>query len=89
MSDFFDKLGAAAQRAADRVSSEFTMASQEQKVKEAYQTIGRLYYQYAKAGKVPQGAEFSDQVAKIEVLLESINQLRRNQSVDPDKDFAD
>lgn len=81
MSDFFDDLGKAARRVASNVGTEFSVAVQEQKVKEAYQTLGRLYYKAAQEGTEIQGGEFDTQVVKIRDLLAQIEELRRNQNV--------
>ena len=63
------------------------MAAQEQKVKDAYQTLGRMYYQAVQQGKVPAGTEFDEQVSKIQAMIANINEARRNQKVS-DTDFA-
>ena len=44
MNDFFDKLSAAARRTADTVSAEFNVAAEEQKIRESYQALGKLYF---------------------------------------------
>ena len=87
MSDFFNKLGSALQQAASRVESDVNIASQEHKVKEAYRALGRLYYEQVRAGNAPEGPAFTRQMEQIDALLESIRQLRREQNVDPDRDF--
>ena len=81
MADFFDELGSAVKRVASTVSSEVTVAAREQKVREAFQTLGRLYYQSAKAGESTDGEKFREQVERIEALLREINELRANQKI--------
>ncbi len=88
MSDFFDDLGAAARRVASGVNTEITVAALEQKVREAYQALGRLHYGAVQNGRAPQGAEFDALMVQIRQQLEEINRLRGNQRVDPQQDFA-
>lgn len=86
MSDFFEDLGKAVRRVANNVSTEVSVAAQEQRVREAYQALGRLYYENVQAGKVPEGQEFDAQVSKIRALLANIHETRRSQNV-ADADF--
>lgn len=88
MSEFVDNLTNAVRRVASNVTTGVSVAAQEQKVKDAYQTIGRLYYQAVQEGREPVGDEFAAQLNKIRELLASINEIRRNQQV-TDWDFED
>jgi hypothetical protein len=81
MSNFFDDLGKAVTRAANSVSTEINVAAQEQRLRETYQALGRLYYEAVQAGQAAQGPEFDAQMAKINDLQEAIRQTRRNQNV--------
>ena len=81
MSNFFDNLGKAVSRAADSVSTEFNVAAQEQRLKEAYQVLGRMHYEALQAGMVAAGPEFDAQIAKISDLIAAIRQLRQAQKV--------
>jgi hypothetical protein len=81
MGNFFDDLGKAVSRAANSVSTEFNVAAQEQRLKEAYQALGRMYYEAVQAGKDVAGEKFDAQMAKIRDLQESIREMRRNQNV--------
>lgn len=81
MSNFFDNLGKAVSRAADSVSTEFNVAAQEQRLKEAYQILGRMHYEALQAGMVAAGPEFDAQMAKISDLIAAIRQLRQAQKV--------
>lgn len=81
MNDFFDKLGAAAKRAANTVSTEVSVAAEEQKVREAYQALGKLYFQAKRTGKELTGEQFDEQCAKVEASLKRINELKNNKDV--------
>lgn len=81
MGNFFDDLGKAVSRAANSVSTEFNVAAQEQRLKEAYQVLGRMHYEAIQADMVAAGPEFDTQMAKIRDLQESIREMRRNQNV--------
>lgn len=81
MSDFFDKLGAAAKRAANTVSTEVSVAAEEQKIREAYQALGKLYFKAKRAGAEPGGIEFADQCRKIEASMKRIKELKRSKNV--------
>lgn len=80
MHDFFDKLGAAAKRAASTVASEVNVAAEEQKVKECYLALGKLYYQAVKEGMEPAGAaaEYCD---RIDASLRRIADLKDGRKV--------
>ena len=81
MSDFFSDLESAVKRVASSVSTEVTLAAREQKVREAFQTLGRMYYKAVQAGETGEDSELTAQVQKIEVLLQEINELRSNQKM--------
>lgn len=89
MANFLNDLGAALKKVASDVSSEVSIAGKEQNLKEAFQTLGRMYYQSAKKGEALSGAEFSAQMEKIELLKLEIRQLRSNQEAATESDFAD
>ncbi len=90
MSNFWEDLTGAARKVASGVSTEVTIAAREQKAKEAYQKLGRMYYRAAKNGECLTGREFDEQVAAIEALLRQINDLRYNENVTAsDEDFVD
>lgn len=76
MSDFFDKLGAAAKRAAGTVSTEVSVAAEEQKIREQYQALGKLYYQAIGMGKAPAGEQFSACCDRIRTSFQRINDLK-------------
>ena len=81
MSDFFDKLGAAARHEADTVSTDLNIVAHEQRVREGYQALGKLYYQYVSSGIVPEGTEFDEKVAVVAAELERIAQLKAHKEV--------
>lgn len=87
MSDFFDDLGKAVRRAANSVSTEVSVAAQEQRLREAYQALGRMYYEAVQAGNPAQGEAFDAQVSRVRALIANINETRRSQNVS-DTDFA-
>ena len=89
LNDFLNKVGAAVQRTADKVNTEVTIAAQEQKVKEYYQALGKLYYQRSQVGPYYEGEEFEQLVKKIREGLDRIAVLRGNQTVYPEEDFVD
>ena len=84
MNDFFDKLGAAAKRAADTVSVEVNVASEEQKIREAYQALGKLYYQASREGKELNGPDFADQCRKVDASIKRIKELKDRKNVTGD-----
>ena len=89
MSNFSDDLGNAFKKLADDVTTEVSVTAKQQKVKEEYQKLGRMYYQTACKGTEPVGAEFDKQVAVIRDLLQQINDMKNNANVATEADFAD
>lgn len=81
MNEFFDKLGAAAKRAADSVGTEVNVAAEEQKIRSAYQALGKLYYKATQENKDLTGAEFAEQCAKVDAALKRIRELRDHKDV--------
>ena len=51
MHEFFDKLGAAAKRAAGNVANEVSVAAEKQKLSDAYKDLGKRYYKAVKIGE--------------------------------------
>lgn len=89
MANFFDDLGNAFKKLANDVSTEVSITSKEQKAKEEFQKLGRMYYQAVRKGREPVGPEFDKQVATIRDLLQQINDLKTNANVASAEDFAD
>ena len=81
MGNLFDDLGKAVTRVANSVGTEFNVAAQEQRLKEAYQVLGRMHYEAVQAGTVAAGAEFDAQMEKIGGLIAAIRDLRQAQNV--------
>ena len=81
MNDFLNKLSAAAKRAADTVSTEVSVAAEEQKIREAYQALGKLYYQASRDGKELNGEEFTAQCAKVDEAIARIKELKDRKNV--------
>ncbi len=78
MHDFFDKLGAAAKRAAGNVANEVNVAAEKQKLSDCYKDLGKLCYQALKKGETP---DFSAEVAKIDAALKRIEELKARRDV--------
>ena len=78
MHDFFDKLGAAAKRAAGNVANEVSVAAEKQRLSDAYKDLGKRYYQALKRGEV---ADLSAEVAKIDEALARIDALKDRRDV--------
>ena len=93
MSDFFSELSAAAKRTFNSVSNEVTIAAEEQRIRETYQALGRLYFRAKRNGKLPDGPEFTDCCKRINSSLRRINELKRANNVSEvyadEEDFAD
>ncbi|MBR2047018.1 MAG: hypothetical protein IJ960_00300 [Oscillospiraceae bacterium] len=81
MNELFDKLGAAAKRAANAVSTEVSVAAEEQKIREAFQALGKLYYKAKRSGTEPAGFEFDEQCRKVEASIKRINELKNARNV--------
>ncbi len=78
MHEFFDKLGAAARRAAGNVANEVNVAAEKQKLSDCYKDLGKLCYQALKRGEKP---DFADEVAKIDATLKRIGELQERRNV--------
>ena len=90
MANFFDQLGDAVKRAADSVVSDVSVAVEEQKVREHYQALGKLYYHAIRAGKPLEGIDFADRCRKIDASLSRIRDLKAHKNVtEPYADDSD
>lgn len=78
MNDFFDKLGAAARRAAGNVANEVNIAAEKQKLSDHYKALGKLCYQAAKRGEAP---DISGLVVQIDESLKRIEDLKDSRDV--------
>ena len=81
MDDLLNKLGAAAKRAAGSVATEVSVAADEQKIKDLYQSRGKLYYQTSRRGGDLNSAEFADYMRRIDAVRKHINELRNRSNV--------
>lgn len=81
MNEFFDKLGAAARRTVNTVSTDVSILAHEQKLREHYQAIGKLYCQYVSSGLIPEGDEFEEKLAAVAAELQRISQLKAHKEV--------
>ena len=81
MADFFDTLGAAAKRAAGSMTAELQIAAEEQKIRDCYRNLGRLYFRASRTGRSLTGADFKEECMKVEASLKRINQLKRDKNV--------
>lgn len=89
MADFFNDLGAAVRRMASDVSSEVSIAAKEQKVRELYQNLGRLYYRAVKDGEVAATDELAEEINRISEQLREISRMKHNQRAVRESDFED
>ncbi len=92
MNDFFDKLGAAAKRAANSVATEVNVAAEEQKLRDLYQSLGKLCYQNVKAGKDATDGYFPQWIAKIDESRQKVHDLKDRKNVtetEPEEDFVE
>ena len=78
MHDFFDKLGAAAKRAAGNVANEVSVAAEKQKLSDCYKDLGKRYYQAVKSGEP---ADLAAEIAKIDEALARIDALKDRRDV--------
>ncbi len=78
MHDFFDKLGAAAKRAAGNVANEVSVAAEKQKLSDCYKDLGKRYYQAVKNGEP---ADLAAEIARIDEALARIENLKDRRDV--------
>lgn len=81
MNEFVDDVTLAVKRAVTNVSTGISVAAQQQRVKETYEAIGKLYCQTVGEGKEPTGEQFDAQVRHVNELLEQIRVAKENRSV--------
>ena len=89
MSDLFGKLGAAAKQTAEAAGLQVAIAAEQQKIRSAYQILGKLYYQDRKRGRACQGPEYDRQTAQIDASCRKIRELKFRKTVDPAADADD
>ncbi len=88
--EFWNRAASAAQtaasatkRAANSAKLSIAIAAEEEKVKSAYQAIGKLYYQDKIAAAAPTGPAYDEQVHRIDGALQRIGELRSQRDVTP------
>ena len=84
MNEFLNKLSAVAKRTADTVSTSVNVAAQEQKIKEAYQAVGKIYYQANRSGVEADNLAIADEFRKIDECLKRIGELKSKEDVTGD-----
>lgn len=89
MSNFFNDLGTAFRKVANDVSTEVTIASREQRLKEAYLALGKLHYQAAKKGESLESPRIAAQMESISLLIQEIRTMRDSRNIPTEDDFAD
>ena len=86
--EFWNRAASAAQtaasatkRAANSAKLSIAIAAEEEKVKAAYQAIGKLYYQDRISAAAPAGPAYDEQVGRIDAALQRIGELRSQRDV--------
>lgn len=81
MANFLDDLGSALRKAAGDVQTEVTITAREQNLKDAFQRLGKLYYEAFSADRPTSGQDFDAAIAEIRALQKEIFELRSNKNV--------
>lgn len=89
MPNILEELGAAVKKVAGDVSNEITIAAREQKLKEAYQKLGKMHYRAIRMCEDPEGPDFDRQTAVIRDLIQQIQDLRSGNFHAEEEDFED
>ena len=89
MSNFFEDLGAAAQKVAGSVRKEVKIAAREQNLKDAFRQLGQMYYQAVCKGEPAEGNEFAQQIARIRELKKEIQTMRDGENTAGEEDFEE
>lgn len=71
----------ATKRAANSARISIRVAAEEEKIKAAYQAIGKLYHQDHAAGGVKEGPAYTEQLNRIAASLERIQELKSQKDV--------
>ena len=80
MANFLDDLGAALKKAAGDVQNEVTVTAREQKLKDTFQKLGKLYYETVTAGLPTVGGDFDGLIGEIWALQKEISDLRSHKN---------
>lgn len=82
MNDFLNKLGAVAKNVANAAGTELNIAVHEQRLRENYQALGKLYYHYVSSGLLPEGEAFDEKMAAVTAELNQIRELRSQKAAE-------
>ena len=86
MNEFLESFGAAAKKVAGSAARELSIAREEDKIRRAYQAIGKLYCTRVNVGEDPTGPEFQRQMAIVAEAAEQIRQLKQQRNVVPEQE---
>ena len=75
----------AASRAAGAAKTSVNICAEEDKIRTAYQALGKLYYRDSKAGAALSGPEYDREIGKIEASFARIRELRKQDNVTPEE----
>ena len=82
-------MAGAASRAAGAAKTSVNVCAEEDKIRTAYQALGKLYYRDSKAGTAPSGPEYDRELEKIEAAFARIRELRNQDNVTPEQNAAE
>lgn len=82
-SDVLNTVANATSRAAGAAKTSVNVYAEEEKIKTAYQAIGKMYFADSKAGNPVSGPAYDQQIAKVESALARIRELRSQDNVEP------
>lgn len=74
---------AATRHVADSAKLSINIAAEEERLKNAYALLGRLYYEALEAGTQPEGEVFTQQLALVRETLQKIEFYRRQKEQTP------
>ena len=77
-------MAGAASRAAGAAKTSVTVCAEEDKIRTAYQALGKLYYRDSKVGSPLSGPEYDQEIGKIEASFARIRELRSQDRVTPE-----
>ena len=83
--DVLGTMAGAASRAAGAAKTSVNICAEEEKIRTAYQALGKLYYRDSKAGNSLSGPEYDREIGKIEASFARIRELRNQDNVAPEE----
>lgn len=84
-SEVLGTMAGAATRAAGAAKTSVNVCAEEDKIRTAYQNLGKLYYRDSKAGNPLSGPEYDREIGKIEASFARIRELKNQDSVTPEE----